>query len=315
MLKMFFGGVALGLLFTLIIAPKPLQSALPIHAPDVAPQPVTILAFGDLMLDRVVRQDIDAYGPMYPFEKIAPVLAGHDIIVGNAEGIFSDEQSVSVENHDELDFTFATSTLSTLKALGFTALSEANNHALNFGWDVLHQSQQWMHENGIDTFGDPENQNPGPLYETVRGMKVAFVGYDEFSSDGGSDAGVLQAIAIAHKAGAFTIVYPHWGEEYDDATTPLQQSEAYKFIDAGADAVLGSHPHVVEPIEIYKNKAIFYSMGNFIFDQSFSDDVMYGIGVEISLTASTATYVLVPFTIEHAQATPQAPESLFTLPR
>jgi len=317
MWRVFLSGVFVGCALALLFLPQVLHAPLAIaHEVEavVAPQPVTILAFGDLMLDRAVRADMDAKGALYPFEKIAPTLAGHDIVVANSEGIFSDNESISMVDNNLLDFTFATSTLPILKQLGFTDLSQANNHALNFGWPGLRESRQWILHSGIATFGDPDNINPGPLYEHVRGTTVAFVGYDEFSSSS-SDQSVLDAIAQAHKSGAFTVVYPHWGLEYNLGTTTLQETEAHKFIDAGADAVLGAHPHVVEPTEIYKNKPIFYSMGNFIFDQAQAGPTAQGIAVEISLTPSSATYTTIPFSIVHAQPTPLGTSTSFTVPR
>ncbi|MDE1925022.1 MAG: CapA family protein [Patescibacteria group bacterium] len=275
---------------------------MPLPAPAAPGRLVTILAFGDIMLDRAVRQDIDAYGPSYPFKKIAPLLKGHDIVVANAEGVFTGNASIA--SFSALEFTFATSTLLVLKSLGFTDLSQANNHALNFGWSGLTESRSAIAAARMQSFGDPENKSPGPVYETVRGTTIAFVGYDQFSADGGEASSSLAAIKEAKRVGAFVIVYPHWGEEYNDGTTTLQTVLARTFVDAGADVVIGSHPHVVEPIETYKGRAIFYSLGNFIFDQSWDADVSHGLAVEISLTDKTVAYTLHPFAIIKAQAVP-----------
>ena len=270
----------------------------------VQERPVTILAFGDLMLDRAVRQDIDARGPGYPFIYIESLIAGHDLVVANAEGVFTRNASLSITSTSTLAFTFATATLPALKSFGFTDFSQANNHALDFGWSGLAQSKANISAAGMHSFGDPENKDPGPLYETIRGTTVAFVGYDQFSSNGGEAGSTLAAIAEAEQRHAFIIVYPHWGVEYSDGTTTLQTKLAHEFVDAGADAVIGAHPHVIEPYEIYKGRAIFYSLGNFIFDQSWSPDVSHGLAVDISLTDTTVTYTLRPFDIVHAQAIP-----------
>jgi poly-gamma-glutamate synthesis protein (capsule biosynthesis protein) len=264
----------------------------------------TILAFGDLMLDRSVRVAIEANGPEYPFAPLKDFLTGYDIVVANAEGAFTSSSSVSVDNHALLQFTFDPSELPTLKKLGFTLFSQANNHALNFGMSGLRQSQSLIRASGMETFGDPLNDNPGPYYQTVRGIKIAFVGYHQFS---GTDTNVIAAIRQSHAAGAFTIVYPHWGEEYLSTSTPFQQTKAHAFIDAGADLILGAHPHVIEPIEIYKGKAIFYSLGNFIFDQSNTGPTSEGLSVGISLEPGTVSYTLFPLKITRAQASVMGP--------
>lgn len=279
-----------------IVIEKTVSAAVP------QPQPVTILAFGDLMLDRTVRDTIDAYGAGYPFEKIKQLFAGHDIIVANAEGVFTDNTSVSERDHSIVRFTFATGTLQTLRVLGFTALGQANNHALDFGRSGLKTSKDAMTQNGIESFGDPLNTNPGPLYISVRDEIVAFVGYHQFFNPDASTT--LSAIARAHEQGAFVVVYPHWGEEYNLGTTSEQSKLAHEFIDAGADLVLGSHPHVVEPTEVYKGKAVFYSLGNFVFDQHWNNSVSHGLAVEVSLTKKEVSYTLITFSIIDMQPTP-----------
>ncbi len=288
----------IGVLVPQTAAVVSVQPMVPAPAP---PPEVHILAFGDLMLDRHVRQKIDTNGGDYLFENIKKLFAGQDIIVANAEGVFTDNDSTA--SYDNLVFTFSTTTLPLLKQLGFTFFSQANNHALNFGWKGLTESKNNIVAAGMDSFGDPDNVNPGPLVTQVNGIKVAFVGYDQFSAKNGDDTSALAAIATAKAQGAFVIVYPHWGIEYQSTTTEFQRTEAHRFVDAGADAILGGHPHVVEPIEIYNGKAIFYSMGNFIFDQPW-DDTREGLGIGLSLTDTSVTYTLQPFEIQLMQPTP-----------
>ena len=273
-----------------------------IGAPQLEPT-ATVLAFGDMMLDRVVRKNIAHYGRQYPFANLTRLLMGEDVVVANAEGAFTDNASVTLEATTTLRFTFDPAMLPTLKNLGFTLFSQANNHALNFGQDGLRASQQAINAAGIGTFGDPLNINPGPYVTTIRGVRVAFVAYDQFTGSAApDDTTVLNAIKQAKAAGAFVIVYPHWGEEYSESFTVSQQAQAHRFVDAGADAVLGAHPHVIEPIEIYRNKAIFYSLGNFIFDQGFSKATSQGLAVGLAITPTTVTYYLFPLNIAHTQA-------------
>jgi poly-gamma-glutamate synthesis protein (capsule biosynthesis protein) len=133
----------------------------------------------------------------------------------------------------------------------------------------------------------------------VGGTRIAFVGYHQFFTT--DDSGVIAAIASAKQEGDFVIVYPHWGEEYSTSTTPFQNSEAHKFVDSGADVVLGSHPHVAEPLEVYKEKAIFYSMGNFVFDQSWSKETSEGVAIRLTIGKEQVSYEVIPLVITHAQ--------------
>ena len=91
----------------------------------------------------------------------------------------------------------------------------------------------------------------------------------------------------------FIIVFAHWGIEYKDKETKEQVVLGHELIDAGADLIIGSHPHVIQPIEIYKNKAIFYSLGNFIFDQGFSKATKEGLGVRVVLEKNQITFKLI----------------------
>jgi len=261
----------------------------------------TILAFGDMMLDRVVRQKINENGPRYPFLPLTRFLIGSDIIVANAEGPFTTHTSKTLNiPNAPLLFTFDPTTLPVLKKLGFTLLSQANNHTLNFGHEGLKESQQFIESAGLSWFGDPLNQDVHPYTTTIRGQKITFIGYHQFV-EGGFNT-VIREIKLADQQGSFVVVYPHWGIEYNLGVGQTQINEAHAFIDAGADVILGSHPHVVEPLEIYKNKAIFYSMGNFIFDQAANGPTGKGLSVGISLTPDNVSYFLFPLTIRQGQA-------------
>jgi poly-gamma-glutamate synthesis protein (capsule biosynthesis protein) len=260
-----------------------------------------ILLFGDMMLDRQVRAKINANGQEYPFENIKNFIAGNDIVVANAEGIFSsfDSKTLDVQNAP-LEFTFDPLMLPVLKNLGFTLLGQANNHSLNFGEAGLAQSTTSITLAGLNYFGDPSNIDIHPYVQEINGEKIGFVAYNEFSYQGLDN--VISTIKNLRSQVSFLIVYPHWGVEYSPTSTPAQQTVAHKFIDAGADVVVGMHPHVIEPIEIYNGKPIFYSIGNFIFDQNSTGPTSQGLAVKILLDKNSANYQLFPFSITHEQA-------------
>jgi poly-gamma-glutamate synthesis protein (capsule biosynthesis protein) len=125
---------------------------------------------------------------------------------------------------------------------------------------------------------------------------------------GGSTANTLRAITALRSGCWKVIVFAHWGEEYQTAPTQVQITAGHAFVDAGADLVVGAHPHVVESHEVYKSKAIFYSLGNLIFDQEFSQDVMQGLLVRADFGPKKTCFTLIPTAISHAQiSAPDAP--------
>ena len=261
---------------------------------------VTLLACGDLMLARDVETRIRHDGPTYPFEGVPRLFKGSDIVIANAEGVFADVGDQKPMSDDDLRFSFATSLLPVLRRVGFTHLGSANNHAFNFGQATLEASRGLMREAGIVPFGDPTNAGGIVSRTYVRGRYVTQIGYHQFSGHGPED--VLAAILAARKAGDFVVVYPHWGVEYAPKPTQLQVSLAHAFIDAGADVVIGAHPHVIQPIEVYKGRAIFYSLGNFIFDQPADGPTGQGLALGVADGAQGTTFYLMPIDIRRAQA-------------
>jgi len=253
----------------------------------------TITVFGDVMLDRRVRKTLDEKGSAYPLLKMERFMMGSDRVIANLEGPFTDNKSVAQPN--VLVFTFDPKHAATLKKFGITSVSLANNHTLNFGEKGLQKTHEVLKKNGIAYFGDPSNKTEISYVEEVGGLKIAHVGYHQFAS---GFENVLTEIKRLRPLVDYILVYPHWGEEYETTKpTTRSQKEAHAFIDVGADVILGGHPHVVQPLEIYKNKMIVYSMGNFIFDQQFSEDVKTGLSVGLVLGENTIQYNLFP--IEH----------------
>ena len=98
------------------------------------------------------------------------------------------------------------------------------------------------------------------------------------------------------------VVIMHWGVEYK-GVAPMQVNLAHNFIDSGADIVIGTHPHVVQPVEVYKNKIIAYSLGNFVFDQMQSDETREGYMLQIYLSGKDLTgFKVFPYKIyDYAQ--------------
>ena len=260
---------------------------------------VTLLTLGDLMLDRNVMSLTQKDGSYdYPFKKLDLFLKGSDYRLANLEGPITDFKSVS-NSGNQFKFTFSPSFLAAL-AKRFEIFSLANNHTQNFGTNGLAQTRNNLKDAEIEFFGDPQNNDK--LLSTIivkNNLKIGLIGYHALVP---TKLSVITAeIKALKKQTDWVIVYVHWGNEYREFFSFGQQKMAHDLIDAGADLILGSHPHVIEPLEIYKNKVIFYSLGNFIFDQYFSQAVSQGLSVGIVLdkvkNKTQSEYYLMPFKI------------------
>ncbi|MFH0755201.1 MAG: CapA family protein [bacterium] len=280
---------------------RPIAYAEEIYIPHKKIETTKILIFGDMMLDRYVREKINKNGAEYPFELIKNILFNNDIVVANAEGSFTSFDSVTVgKKNAPLNFTFDPALLPILKNLGFTLLGQSNNHTLNFGIKGFSQSTTSIISVGLNYFGDPSNKNPTPYIKKINGEKIGFIAYNEFAYQGKDK--IISTIKELKNQVSYLIVYPHWGEEYNLSFTSSQQKTAYEFIDAGADVIIGMHPHVIEPLEIYNGKLIFYSIGNFIFDQAQTGPKTEGLAIKILLNKNLAIFEINPFFIKNAQA-------------
>lgn len=252
---------------------------------------------GDIMLDRNVWAKIKAHGRSYPFTKIASTLRGADVVLANLEGPFTSSSKHAVSG-GALLFTFDPSVAPNLKQSGLTTLLLANNHTLNQRQAGLDNTRTLLRKNGLAYYGDPNNRAGYALTKTLNDGRVTFIGYDQLD---GLIGQVIKDVAAAHRRGEYVIVTPHWGAEYKLGIQSALQKQAHQLIDAGADMIIGGHPHVVEPFEIYKGKFIAYSLGNFIFDQYFSYDTQEELMLKLQITKQTTTINLVPMTSVRSQ--------------
>jgi len=247
--------------------------------PEVKSASITF--FGDIMLDRRVYRLAAASGDFgYPFENAEDLFALSDANVANLEGPITSFESEAAKANG-MRFTINPAFVPEL-ATRFSALSLANNHTLDFGEEGLRQTKRMLSDAEVPFFGDYENRGDNVSATiSVRGIKFGLVGYHALSEKNFEN--VILDIKKLKETSDFVIVMPHWGEEYELIPSERQKREARLFIDAGADAVIGGHPHVVQPAETYNGKTIFYSLGNFVFDQYFSEETMKGIAIRLEL--------------------------------
>lgn len=280
------------------------KSPLSLPTPSPTPLPVINLLFtGDAMFDRHVRSNSQTNGYDHIFSNIHALLAEQDIVITNLEGPITDNKSVSqnsiVGSPQNYVFTFDPAILPVLVNNNITLVNLGNNHILNFGTYGLDATTGYLTQHGINYFGNT-GQTDVHRYRiiNIKGTKFGFVNYNQFVKDGLTAA--MSDLQIVRQQVDVMILYAHWGNEYVVTADEAIQILAHQFIDAGADAVIGSHPHVVQQSEIYQGKHIYYSLGNFIFDQYFMPETQQGLlvrlslGVDRSLTATEYRYSISP---------------------
>lgn len=264
-----------------------LASVYAVAYPDVSPmvaEPQAHVVFvGDMLFDRYIRTTMENRGEDFIFSCLGGLLENADIVVGNLEGPITQFPSVSatstVGDPYNMTFTFAPQTAKLLKRNGISAVNIGNNHILNFGWAGYESTLQYLNAAGLGYFGDVYGRTYVYAKE-IQGVRIDLINYSEF---GGSSRATIAGITAAREAGQMPIVYAHWGEEYAMATE-MQKKLAHEFIDAGAELVVGSHPHVVQEHDVYQGKHIYYSLGNFIFDQYWDKSVRKGLLIDVTFT-------------------------------
>ncbi|MFA6585776.1 MAG: CapA family protein [Candidatus Paceibacterota bacterium] len=265
--------------------------------PPIYDQDFVNLTFGgDMMLDRGVRNSINKnfqgdYSAL--FDKLG-ILKKSDITFANLEGPASD---VGKDMRNLYSFRMDPSIVPALKGAGISVVSLANNHVGDWGRDAYIDTFAHLKENEILYTGGglASYEAEQPVIIEKYGIKIGYLGFSDVGPNwmvaGENKAGLLLAnnprfdeiVQNASKQVDYLIVTMHFGDEYKIKHNTRQQYLAHKAIDAGAKIVIGTHPHVIEDTEVYKNGFIAYSLGNFIFDQGFSTNTMEGMLLEIKL--------------------------------
>ncbi len=304
--------------FFIIAAGIAYSSPAPAYAPTHKPEeiPVRVLFVGDIMLDRNVGTTADTDGVASLFStSTRGLFADADARVANLEGAVTTNPSIARVNNNILHFTFDPGvTKQTLDLLHISAVSLANNHTFDFGSRGYTETQGRVEASGVAVFGHPYNATGSiSTVLTVNNKTLCLVGFHSlYDAD---TAPVVGEITTLRPYCWRIVVFAHWGDEYQEHSNAAQQSAAHECIDAGADLVVGAHPHVVQEYEVYKHKAIFYSLGNFMFDQNFSWGTTHGLAVRADFYEDKTGFILTPVTIEQQHSSVDASEvAEFTLP-
>ncbi|NTV50127.1 MAG: CapA family protein [Geobacteraceae bacterium] len=282
-----------------------LSQPLCLHAEEII-----INAVGDIMLAGRWAPFLRQKGYDHPFNGVRNEMASGDINIANLESPIAE----AGQEFSEKRFRFRAEppVAKAIRAAGFNLVTLANNHSMDFGGDALTETFRHLNNNGIAWAGAGKNLSDArkmALY-TIKGKKIAFFGYSltqpiEFfaghnrpGTAPGYEELVAADIASARSQTDYVIVSFHWGKEAISTIQPYQRSAAHNAIEAGADVVIGHHPHILQGIERYKNGIIFYSLGNFTFaSKSKSADV--SAIIRLKLNDSNRIAEILPLDVLH----------------
>lgn len=241
-------------------------------------QPIILLAVGDIMLGRSVNAKMRQLNDFqYPFRKTADILRSADLTFGNLESPFwPDCPTVN----SSMVFCADPKAIQGLTFSGIDILSIANNHILNYGSQGKQYTVNLLQQNGI--LSSAENNIAIKQYNN---LTIGFLSLDLTKTR--SNQQILDMVTRYASQAGILVVSLHWGNEYADKPTQTQKELAHSLIDAGADLIIGHHPHVIQPTEEYRSKLIFYSLGNFVFDQTWSKETRKGNIAKIVLEGKT----------------------------
>lgn len=247
------------------------------HGADQHPAVVQIVAVGDIMLGGTATPELARFGYDYPFARVRSLLGRADVVFGNLEGPLTNRGTAAVKQ-----YVFRSPPKSVAPALaraGFSVVSLANNHSMDYGADGLRDTISALNHAGIRHAGAGNNLAAArqPAIVTVGGVRVAVLAYsltfpEEFWADNthpgtafGHEYQVRADVAAAKKRADIVLVSFHWGREGTVEPRDYQRKLGHAAIEAGAAVVVGHHPHLLQGVERYRGGVILYSLGNFVF--------------------------------------------------
>ena len=278
--------------------------ALSVDAPTPTPPATTVTVVGDIMLGRTVAVAAaaagDAAAPLRPMQRR---LAGADITVGNLESTLS-QAGPPQQGGDS--FAAPPSVLNGLDEAGFDVLSLANNHTGDYGDQALVQTLERVRRSPIESVGAGRDARRAwrPVVLRRNGTSFGFVAFNAIGETpratrrqpgsaevrmqprtGPLDRGDLHrlttTIGTLSRRVDVVVAMPHWGDQYTHEPVPDQRRVGRAMIDAGADIVVGGHPHWTQGIQLRDRQLVVHSLGNFVFDMDFSTQTQEGVLLEL----------------------------------
>lgn len=287
--------------------------------PTEEPPTVTLAVVGDVMLGRGVAA-VHA-DPTVTLRAMRPLLRRADITVGTLESTLSTDGSPT-QGGDS--FAADPDVLDGLAAAGFDALSLANNHVGDYGQRALLRTLDAFRGSGIARFGAGRDLASATKAAVVErdGVRVGLLGFNAIGETPRATpttpgalsvrmpprTGPLQPVDLRHVLTAVrrldrqvdvVVVLPHWGTQYTHRPEPVQRLVGRRLVDAGADLVVGGHPHWVQSVERHRGATIAHSLGNFVFDMDFMEQTMEGVVLTATITGDRVVDVaLAPYRMD-----------------
>jgi hypothetical protein len=255
---------------------------------------ISMLLFGDVNLGRTVGQELVRGNLQFPFQLVKDTLSRADIVFVNLESQLSDQNGETQHPKYNLIFTGPPSGARAVKEANVSVVSTANNHAFDYGMKALRETILNLQGAGVQVAGTSLDSVAGSVPAVVEreGFRIGFLAYTQFVNINGSWRGRIAVFdssqarqdieALRSKVDLLIVSY-HGGAEYTDRPSAKLRRELQMIAEAGADLVVGHHPHYVQGIETYRGKLIFYSLGNFIFYQPQLELAQFGLGVHLTL--------------------------------
>ncbi|MEW4369023.1 CapA family protein [Paenibacillus kandeliae] len=291
-------------------------------------QTVTLHFGGDVMFSGKVGELLAQKGYDYPYEYVKKLFTSDDLTVVNLETPVTSSNTTAANK----TYTFKSSpeALPHMAAAGIDAVNLANNHILDQGVSGLTDTIKQLDQSGVQYVGAGKDSTRAyqPVYVERKGIKIALLGFSRVIPEASWNAGKNQpGVATAYDATAaeaaireaksnadLVVVVAHWGVERSDTTVDHQTDLAHRFIDAGADLVVGGHPHVLQGLEQYKGKWIAYSTGNFIFTHSLTEKTWdTGVFEAVCSIKGECSMKVIPYTANLGQPVPMAEPQAQTL--
>ena len=240
------------------------------------PKEITIIATGDVMLGRaVMTTSLDHDNPKYPFEKVADKMQEADITFINLENPIVYD---CPRHTDGFIFCADPRMVEGLTYAGVDIVSLANNHAFNYGEQGIEETKEILTAYGIEYTG-----LGNVVVQEIDGIRFGFLGFDKSQQEYPELTASEQELVIETNSNVdVLIVAMHWGVEYQSEALPGVRALAEKVVGLGADVIIGHHPHWVQNYETINDVPVYYSLGNFIFDQMWSEATRTGMAVKLT---------------------------------
>ena len=247
-------------------------------------QNLSISLIGDILMDGSVKTYINKNGFNYPWDNVREYFQNDDITIGNLETSITNKGTKWPNK--QFNFRSNPKNIKAMEEAGVDIVSLSNNHSLDYGYDGLIDTLKHIDNSKIKRVGAGYNKKDAIKGTVVErnGITVGVLGFSRVVPDvkwyaSGKRAGlvgaydphvqeVLDRVKEMKEEVDILVLAIHWGVERSDTPRKQEMDLAKKLVDSGVDIVMGHHPHVLQGIEIYKGKPIFYSLGNFVFGTS-----------------------------------------------